>query len=45
MTPTALNFFAIVFILGIQWGVRDGYLAIYLQEDLGADSDFISECS
>ncbi len=43
MTPTALNFFAFVFILGFQWGIRDSYLAVYLQEDLGADSDLISE--
>ncbi len=42
ITPTALNFFAFVFILGFQWGIRDSYLAVYLQEDLGADSDLIS---
>ncbi len=43
MTPTAINLFCLVFIIGFQWGIRDSYLAIYLQEDLGADSAFISD--
>ena len=41
MTPTTLNFLALIFIIGFQWGIRGSYLPVYLQEELGADSALI----
>ena len=31
-----------VFITGLQWGVHDGFLFLYLREDLNADFDLLS---
>ena len=40
--PT-INFFLIVFLLGFQWGINDTYIAIYLDEAMGASSQLIGK--
>lgn len=41
-SPTALIFFAILFQGGIMWGVKDTYFYVYIQDELGGDSQLIS---
>ena len=41
VNPSALIFFGILFGGGAMWGIHDTYLLIYLQNDLGASSQFI----
>ncbi len=43
MTLPAMNFFVLALLAGFQWGIHDSYLAIHLQEDLGASSQLYSE--
>ena len=31
-----------IFVTGLQWGIHDSYLFLYLQEDLKADSKLLS---
>ena len=45
VNPSALIFFGILFGGGAMWGVHDTYLLIYLQNDLGASSQFIGQVS
>jgi hypothetical protein len=42
-SPSALNFFGIVFLAGFQWGIHDTYLFVYLDEELEASSQLISK--
>lgn len=39
----ALNFFALVFVMGFQWGIHDTYLLVYLDEEMEASSSLISK--
>ena len=40
-TPSAWIFFAMIFQGGLMWGIKDTYLFVYFQENLGASSQFI----
>ena len=42
-TRPAIIFFALVFLYGYGWGVRDTYLFAYLGDELGASSSLISK--
>ena len=40
---SALIVFALLLILGIQWGVQDSFVLVHLTEDQGASSQLTSE--
>ena len=40
---SALIVFSLLFILGIQWGVQDSYVLVYLTDEMGASSQLTSE--
>ena len=33
-----------IFVSGLQWGIHDSFVFLYLKEDLNADSDLLSYC-
>ena len=39
----AITFFGLCFLMGFQWGIHDTYLLIYLDEEMGASTEFISK--
>ena len=42
INPSSLLLFFFGFLFGYTWGIHDTFLFIYLQEDLGASSQLIS---
>ena len=42
---SALIVFSLLFILGIQWGVQDSFVLVYLTDEMGASSQLTSEGS
>ena len=43
--PAIITFLLMNLFMGIAWGAADAYLAIYLNEELGASYTLIGKCS